>query len=87
MQALGALRAIDEAGLLVPDDIAVLGFDDVSISQYVGLSTLRQPLHDFGTLAIEKVVARLNDPDRTISSTVFNPELVVRDTCGGDGGS
>jgi len=82
MQALGALRAISEAGYRVPQDIALIGFDDVEVSQYVGLSTLRQPLRDFGTLAVEKVIGRLRDPDRAVSSTMFDPELVPRQTCG-----
>jgi len=82
MQAIGALRALSEAGHHPPEDVALIGFDDVEVSQYVGLSTLRQPLRDYGKLAVEKVVGRLRDPERSVSSTVFNPELIPRRTCG-----
>lgn len=83
MQALGAHEAIQEAERRVPEDVALVGFDDVDLSAYVGLTTIRQPLFDFGKLAIEKLLGRLDDPGRRVSSTVFAPELVVRETCGG----
>lgn len=82
MQAIGALQAAEEEGLDVPRDIAVLGFDDIDVSQYVGLSTLCQPLHEYGKLAIEKLTTRIDKPDQSVSSTVFDPEIVIRRTCG-----
>lgn len=88
MQALGALNALDERGYAVPEEIAVVGFDDIDISAYVELTTLRQPLHDLGKLAVEKLTRRIQDPGRSVSSTVFSPELIIRRTCGaqpGDG--
>jgi len=84
MQALGARRAIQEAGYRVPHDIAIVGFDDIAMSGYVGLTTIRQPLNDFGKLAIEKLLGRIDDPNRNVSSTVFAPELVVRRSCGAE---
>lgn len=83
MQAVGALRALQDAGKRVPEEVALVGFDDIEVSGYVGLSTLRQPLRDFGKLAVEKMLARLDDPDRAVSSTVFAPQLLARRTCGG----
>lgn len=82
MQALGAMRALEEGGYQVPEDVAIIGFDDIDISAYVGLTTLRQPLKDLGKLAIEKMIGRIRDPDRSFSTTVFSPELVIRQTCG-----
>ena len=78
--ALGALNAIDEAGVTVPHDVAVIGFDDIRVSHYIGLSTLRQPMREMGQLAIDKLLAQLRDPKRTPSSTVFAPHLVRRST-------
>jgi len=83
VQALGALRALKEAHIHVPHDVAVIGFDDIAISRYVGLSTLRQPMRQMGTLAVEKFLLRLQQPDHPVSHTVFAPELMVRDTSGG----
>jgi LacI family transcriptional regulator len=82
MQAIGALQALQDADVAVPGDMALVGFDDIEMSEYVGLSTLRQPLRDFGKMAVEKVVSRLEDPARSVSSTVFQPQLLVRTTCG-----
>lgn len=81
--ALGALRAAREAGLAVPGDLEVVGFDDIASSAYVGLTTLRQPMYEMGKLAIEKLLRRLADPDTPPSHTVFSPQLVVRETTGG----
>lgn len=80
IQALGALRAAQEAGFSVPEDVAVVGFDDIVISRYVGLSTLRQPMREMGELAVEKFLHRLRNPDHPVSHTVFSPMLVIRRT-------
>lgn len=82
VQALGAMRALKENGLRVPDDVAVIGFDDIAISRYVGLSTLRQPMRQMGALAVEKFLLRLLHPGHPVSHTVFSPELVLRTTSG-----
>lgn len=82
VQALGAMRAIKEAGLKMPDDVAVIGFDDIVVSKYVGLSTLRQPMREMGELAVEKFLNRLQHPDHPVSHTVFSPQLVLRATSG-----
>jgi LacI family transcriptional regulator, galactose operon repressor len=80
IQALGVLRAIRLANLKVPDDIRVIGFDDILVSKYIGLSTLRQPMYEMGAAAIEKLLARIDFPDRPTSHTVFSPKLIKRRT-------
>lgn len=87
MLAIGAQQALQEGGYRVPTDVALVGFDDLDVSEYVGLTTIHQPLLDFGKLGIEKLLGRIEDPQRTVSSTVFAPELVVRTTCGATGSS
>ena len=82
IQALGAMRAVEESGLTVPDDVAIVGFDDIVISGYVGLTTLRQPMREMGELAVEKFLQRLKHPEHPVSHTVFSPTLVVRKTSG-----
>lgn len=83
MQALGAMRAAREAGLRVPEDLALVGFDDVELSRCAGLTTLRQPAHLMGTRATESLLRRIESTeDPPVSSTVFSPELIVRQTCG-----
>ncbi|MEO0556682.1 MAG: LacI family DNA-binding transcriptional regulator [Bacteroidota bacterium] len=83
VMALGALRALREAGLDVPGDMELVGFDDVVASAYVGLTTLRQPMAEMGRMATEMLLRRLDAPDTEPSHTIFAPELIVRETTGG----
>jgi DNA-binding LacI/PurR family transcriptional regulator len=80
-QALGALEAVRTAGLRVPADVSVVGFDDVEASGYVGLTTVRQPLFESGSLAATLLLGLLDDGE--VSSPLVHQldlELVVRST-------
>jgi LacI family transcriptional regulator len=86
VSAIGAVRALREAGLRVPQDVSVVGFDDVQSAafQNPGLTTVRQPLRTMGMLAAEAVVRRITAPEEhpPAKQIVVDPELVVRDsTC------
>lgn len=61
IQALGCLAAIRDAGLNVPGDISLIGFDDVEISQLIGLTTIRQHLEEAGYLAMTYLLKLLGD--------------------------
>jgi len=80
--ALGALKAANEAGVTVPSDIALIGFDDIRASQYVGLSTLRQPMREIGRRAVATLLARTSGTadDAAPASTVLEPRLIERAT-------
>ncbi len=78
VQALGVLSALHDAGVTVPDDIAVVGFDDIKPSAYARLSTLRQPMYEMGRLSVERLLSRLDEPERTAETTRFTPELIAR---------
>ena len=82
IQAVGALAALQEAGLRCPEDVALIGFDDIIIAGSLGLSTMRQPMYEMGSLAIEKLMLRMSDAERPPSHMTFTPKLVVRKTCG-----
>ncbi len=84
MMALGALRALREAGITVPDDVALVGYDDLPQAATADppLTTIRQPIQRFGILAVEILVDILNnglEPPRRI---VMPTELVIRASCG-----
>jgi DNA-binding LacI/PurR family transcriptional regulator len=86
VSAIGAVRALREAGLRVPQDVSVVGFDDVQSAafQNPGLTTVRQPLKTMGMLAAEAVVRRITAPGEhpAAKQIVVDPELVVREsTC------
>jgi len=86
VSAIGAIRAFREAGLRVPQDVSVVGFDDVQSAafQNPGLTTVRQPLRTMGTLAAEAILRQIASPAERSSArqVVVDPELVVREsTC------
>jgi LacI family transcriptional regulator len=87
IQASGALTAISEAGLQCPEDIAIVGFDDIELASHLGLSTMRQPMFEMGEMASETLAARQKDPDAAVSHTMFVPRLVIRKSCGASLGS
>lgn len=82
ISAIGAIRAVREAGLRVPEDVSVIGFDDIPSAafQNPGLTTIRQPLQTMGTLAVEHLLGRIREKlDQSSPETVtVEPELVVR---------
>ena len=82
--AYGVLRAIQARGLRVPEDLAVTGFDndDLSIFTAPALTTVHQPLVDYGHRAMRTMLRLLAQPTGQVSSNVFLPsELVVRESC------
>jgi LacI family transcriptional regulator len=78
--ALGVLRALDEAGLSVPGDVAVVGFDDLppARTSRPPLTTVRQHVESAGVAAIELLLERIADPHGTVRRVMLPTELVVR---------
>jgi len=83
--AIGAIRAFLDAGLRVPEDVSVVGFDDIQTAAYHNprLTTVRQPLREMGRIAARVLLDRINAPERTDDSfVVVDPELMIRDSTG-----
>lgn len=80
MQALGVVNKARQLGLRVPEDLAVLGFDDLDFADYVGLSTVRQPLDESGRLAVEILLSRIKDPDRPLRHVRLPLSIIERQT-------
>jgi LacI family transcriptional regulator len=80
MIAIGVVRALGALGVRVPEDVAVLGFDDISWAVLVDpeLTTIRQPLHRLGTEAIHLLMRRIATPDAPIRRVQLDVELVRR---------
>ena len=81
--ALGLEHSLVEWGLSIPDDVAIVGFDDVMLAQYapVPLTTIRQPTNRIGRAAVDVIQKRIEGSD-VGNRTIFKPSLVVRDSCG-----
>jgi LacI family transcriptional regulator len=85
VQAMGALEAARELGVRIPEDIAMVSFDDIELARHAQLSTMRQPMHEMGSLALEKLRSRMRTPSMPPTLTTFLPELIIRQTCGARG--
>jgi len=81
IQATGVLAAARAAGMHVPDDISVVGFDDIEISSYAGLTTVRQPLYESGRLGAQLLLRALTRGETPGADAHVLPlELVERST-------
>ena len=86
--AVGAMRAITEAGLTIPDCLALVGFDDVRYAEDLDLTTVAQPAFETGKTAAEILVGQLegrplNGATRKFRQVVLPTRLIVRGSCGG----
>jgi len=84
MAAIGAIRALRDAQRRVPEDISVIGFDDVPQAAFhtPSLTTIRQPLHEMGKLSAELLLQRLSSQAVTPSEVAVKPRLIVRESTG-----
>lgn len=74
IQAVGALKAMQDSGKRIP----LIGYDDIELSEYIGLSTIRQPMRDMGYFATQNLIERLNNANKAISQTIYSPEFIQR---------
>jgi LacI family transcriptional regulator/LacI family repressor for deo operon, udp, cdd, tsx, nupC, and nupG len=79
-QALGVIAAAREIGLHVPDDLSVVGYDDIEAADYVGLTTIRQQLLESGRRGAEVLLAEISVRSEQPPVVQLEPELVVRAT-------
>jgi LacI family transcriptional regulator len=84
ISAIGAMKAFRNAGLRIPEDVSVVGFDDIQSAAFhsPGLTTVRQPLEEMGILAAKTLLKRLSDGTTGPKSVSIEPTLVVRESTG-----
>lgn len=82
--AVGAMDAVRHAGLGVPEDVALIGFDDIPVAAYLqpALTTVRANIRQSGALAVRLLVRRIADPDAEVETVLLPTELVIRQSCG-----
>jgi DNA-binding LacI/PurR family transcriptional regulator len=83
LSALGALSYLSAQGMRVPDQIALVGFDDLLMASLVHppLTTVRQPVYEMGTASARLLIERINNPEGEVKRLIFDPVLVTRQSC------
>ena len=74
------LKAVRERGLGIPDDLAVLGFDNIDLANYMELTTIDQALDESGRTAVELLIARIANPERPMQNIKLQLSVVERST-------
>ncbi|NMC11438.1 MAG: LacI family transcriptional regulator [Chloroflexi bacterium] len=84
IMAIGAMRAVREAGLRVPEDIAFVGFDDLPLATLPEprLTTIRQPVYQFGVKAVEILLDLIENGIEPPRRIIMDTELIIRNSCG-----
>ena len=82
--ALGAMRAIQENGLHIPEDVAVIGFDGIAQGSRCvpTLSTIRQPIQEMGACAAEAVIDMILNPGKAPKKIILKTDLILRESTG-----
>jgi LacI family transcriptional regulator len=82
--AMGALRALNEAGVAIPDEMAIAGFDGITSGQYTqpSLTSVRVPMHAIGNRAIERLIELIDTGDESSRQEIIPVEIVLRASTG-----
>lgn len=81
-QAIGVLEALQELGFTVPDDVSLIGYDDIPAAEYLGLTTIRQPMYQSGVEGVNTLLKILNYTSSATAFTTLPVGLVERETTG-----
>jgi LacI family transcriptional regulator len=76
IKAIGAMKAMRESGRHIP----MISYDNLTIAEYVGLSTVHQPIYKMGVKATESLIHKIENPSSKPKKTVYQPKLVIRDS-------
>ena len=80
--AVGAYQAIQQQGLRIPQDLSIMGYDDIELARYLSppLSTICQPKAELGKLAVEALLQRIKNPNENYRTLVLEPTCVLRES-------
>lgn len=82
MMAFGIIDELKRRNVKVPDDLKIVGFDDINISESYHLTTIHQPFYSIGYSAIKILIEKIEKQKKNIEKIFINPSLIVRETCG-----
>lgn len=79
-QAIGVMHALKELNLRIPEDIGVMGYDNIKTARYLGLSTIDQKMYEIGVIAISRLIEMIRKKDTSLMQKEIEPTLVVRES-------
>lgn len=79
-QAIGVMHALKEEKLSIPEDIGLMGYDNIKTSHFLGLTTIDQSMYDVGMMAIDRLTTMIKDKDTRIMQKEIEPKLVFRNS-------
>jgi DNA-binding LacI/PurR family transcriptional regulator len=82
MMAFGAKQAVQDAGMKIPGDVSIIGFDDIPFSSAISLTTVSQPAYEMGKNAMLLLIDLINRRVRTPRRIVLRTSMVIRESCG-----
>ncbi len=82
VQALGTLETARTLGLAVPDDLSIMGYDGIELSEWLQLTTIQQPMYQMGELGLTLLLEQIENPGKPPELIRLNTELIVRNTTG-----
>jgi len=74
IKAIGAIKAMNELGIRIP----IISYDNLTLAEYIGLSTVHQPIQEMGVKATQSLIERIDNPDAKPTKTIYDPKLVIR---------
>jgi DNA-binding LacI/PurR family transcriptional regulator len=80
IQAVGIMKVARQAQLRIPEDLAIVGFDDIDLAEFMDLTTIRQNLDESGRLAAEILLSKMAEPDRSLQHITLPLTLIERQT-------
>ncbi len=80
VQAIGVMQAAQDAGLHVPNDLSIIGYDDIYLAEYMHLTTIHQPLFTSGVEGVALLLDQIQQPDRPAGAVSLDVRLVTRQT-------
>lgn len=78
LQALAVIKAARKLNIKIPEELAVIGFDDLDMAEYADLTTIRQHLDELGRIAIELLLSHIADPSRPVKHITLPLNLIER---------
>jgi len=78
---MGVFQVADEMGIHIPDDLSVIGFDNITESKYMGLTTMDQFISKMGFVATQMLIKLINSEPLDVQTHIMPTRLVVRNSC------